>query len=1080
MSIFDNLFENYDYKHISGLSYELKSIYLNNLFKNTDKGILVVTASLFEASKYFQVLSNYTSDALLFPMDDFLTSEALAISPELKTTRLETMDALSCDSKKIVVTNLMGLLRYLPSKSSSKEKYIEIFKNADIKMGKIVESLDDNGYIKDTLVSKTGEYAVRGFILDIFPINEENPVRLEFFGDTVESIREFDIDSQRTIKECKSITIKPASETNSKEDSVSIYNYLDGLCVFEDYEGITASYNMLVEEMMNYSISNNKNPDTKYMFDLREIKFKETKYFETFDTALNKKDSIKYTCKDVDFAFNKENYGKQIMDYLSIYKTVIICMSDRYKANRVIEEIKSKKVVFSSESSIIEGSINVIIKKITSGFIYNNIIVIGENDLYSKRVENQYKTRFKIGTKVRDINKLNIGDYVVHIAHGIGRYQGLKTLVKDGIKKDYLLIEYNGTDKLYIPVEKIELINKFSPKEGMIPKLNKLGSPEWEKAKLKARKRAEDIAEDLLKLYAAREASVGFSFSKDTIDQIEFEKEFEHMATLDQIKVSEEIKEDMERPVPMDRLLCGDVGYGKTEVAFRAMFKAVLSNKQVALLCPTTILSNQHFTNALNRFSEEPVRIEILNRFVPSSKVKKVIQDLKEGKVDILIGTHRILSEDIVFKDLGLLIIDEEQRFGVKHKEKIKTFKNSIDVLTLSATPIPRTLQMSMAGIRNLSLIETPPIDRYPIQTYVLSANNQLIKDAIYKELSRGGQVFILHNNIETLESKRREIYSVAPDAKIVTAHGRMNKTELEDIMIKFINNEYNVLLCTTIIETGIDIPNVNTLIILDADKFGLSQLYQIRGRVGRSNRIAYCYLMYDKGKVLSEIATKRLKAISEFTELGSGFKIAMRDLAIRGAGDILGKEQAGFVDTVGIDLFMMMLSEEIDRMKGIVKEKEEEKEDSNPLLSVSTHISDDYVFDEEIKIEIHKKINSIDSYEKLNIVKEELEDRFGKLSEDILVYMHEEWFEKIAGKLNIKSVKQTKNFIELAISKEEILKMDRKKLFVEVTEISRMFRFSMRGSSMIITLDIVKLDRHFIYYLIELLDKFENCKKWN
>ena len=587
-----------------------------------------------------------------------------------------------------------------------------------------------------------------------------------------------------------------------------------------------------------------------------------------------------------------------------------------------------------------------------------------------------------------------------------------------------------------------------------------------------ARKRVQDIAKDLLKLYAARESIKGYAFDKDTDEQILFENEFSYTPTADQIRASQEIKKDMERPVPMDRLLCGDVGFGKTEVAFRAMFKAIMSGKQVAMLCPTTILANQHYENAIKRFQSYPINIAILNRFVTKGKINKIIQDLKEGKIDIVIGTHRVLSNDIEFKNLGLLVIDEEQRFGVKHKEKIKELKNNIDVLTLSATPIPRTLQMSMAGIRSLSLIETPPTNKYPVQTYVVAENDQLIRDAIYKELSRNGQVFILNNHIEEMDFQIKRINKLVPEAKVMSAHGQMSKNQLEDIMHKFINGEFDVLICTTIIETGIDIPNVNTLIIIDADHFGLSQLYQIRGRVGRGNNIAYCYLMYDKRKILSEIATKRLNVIKDFTELGSGFAIAMRDLSIRGAGDILGSEQAGYIDSVGVDTFLQMLDEEIKINKGEkIESNEDDQGDLQPLIDVNTTIDNNYIADEDLKIEIHKKINEITDIVTLNAIKNELEDRFGKLDEDIIIYMYEELFEALAIKLNIKRIRQTKNFIEIILPLEISSKINVGKLFMEASDITRMIRFSTRGKLLVLTLDIVKLEKHFIFYLIELLE---------
>ena len=531
----------------------------------------------------------------------------------------------------------------------------------------------------------------------------------------------------------------------------------------------------------------------------------------------------------------------------------------------------------------------------------------------------------------------------------------------------------------------------------------------------------------------------------------------------------------MERIVPMDRLLCGDVGYGKTEVAFRAIFKAVLSGKQVAFLCPTTILSNQHYKNALERFKNYPINIALLNRFVSTKETTKILEGLKEGKIDVVFGTHKLLNDQIAYKDLGLLIIDEEQRFGVKHKERIKQIKSNIDVLTLSATPIPRTLQMSMSGIKNLSVIETPPVDRLPVQTYVLSENNQIIKDAIHKELARQGQVFILYNKINNMDEKIHEIQKLVPEARITSAHGQMDKTELENIMMAFINKESDVLICTTIIETGIDIPNVNTLIVIDADRFGLSQLYQLRGRVGRSNRIAYCYLMYNKHKILSEVAEKRLKAIKEFTELGSGFAIAKRDLSIRGAGDILGSEQSGFIDSVGIDMFMKLLDDEINRQKGIVTPETNESE-TLPLIEVTTNISDNYVKEDDLKIYIHKLINNINNIDELKDVQNQLEDRFGKLNEDIIIYMYEELFEKKAKKLGVKDIKQNKNNIEIWLPLDLTNKIKIDDLFINLSKVSRKFRFGMRFKRLVITLDIVNLDKHFIYYLIDLLNILEKA----
>ncbi|MDD6323694.1 MAG: transcription-repair coupling factor [Bacilli bacterium] len=1091
MSFLDNIFKK-DAHEIVGLNNELKSIYIYNKFKTKNKSILLVTSNLHEAEQLYSSLTHHTDKVWLFPMDDFITSVAVASSPELKVTRLETLNNIINEDKVIVITNLMGYLRYLPSKDLFKESHITLKKEEVYNIDSIVEKLFSLGYKREVTVNMTGEIATRGFVLDIFPINCDNPVRIEFWGDEIDSIKSFNVDTQMTTDKLEQVTINPNTETlfknhkfgashdelKDEKGTVNIAGYLNNpQVIFNNYQALYANYALLVDEITNYNKGIEKN--IKYMFNLDELLPSDLIVFEELDElSLNIKDRLIYKKVNVEF-FPKESkeINKRLNEYLKLRKTVIICLSTRYQVNHLIEFLGNDKVTYTNEDKIFSDRINVIVKNLNDGFQTEEYVVITESELYGKKSESNYKTKFKYGTRIKDITKLNIGDFVVHGSYGIGRYTGLKTIVKNGLKKDYLTIVYRDEDKLYIPVEKIDLITKYSSGDGMQPKLSKLGSADWQKTKARARKHAEDIAEDLLKVYAIRESKKGFAFDKDGKEQIEFEKEFKYTETADQLRVTEEIKKEMESDKPMDRLLCGDVGYGKTEVAFRAIFKAIISGKQAAILCPTTILSNQHYKNALERFKNFPVDIALLNRFVSKKDIGETLDKLKKGQIDLLIGTHRILSDDVEFKNLGLLVIDEEQRFGVKHKEKIKKYKNNIDVLTLSATPIPRTLQMSMAGIRSLSLIETPPKDRYPIQTYVLPENAQIIKDAVLKELARGGQTFILYNNVQNIESKKIELERLIPTAKIGVAHGQMTKDKLEMVMLDFIDKKYDVLLCTTIIETGIDIESANTLIIIDADHFGLSQLYQIRGRIGRSNKIAYCFLMYDNKKILSEIATKRLKVIKDFTELGSGFAIAMRDLSIRGAGDLLGSEQAGFIDSIGVELFMQMVNEEINRLQG----KDIIPEDTNnklPLIDVETSIDDNYVSDEELKIEIHKKIASISSYESLKNVKNELEDRFGKLSDDLIIYMHEELFEKMADKLNIRKIKQTKNSVEIMLDKLLTNSLDGEKLFYEVSMLSRMFRFSMNFNNLTITLDTVKLDKHFIYYLLDLLKIIDKCRK--
>ena len=1071
MTFLDKIFNKVDSNELIGLNNELKSIYIYEKFKNSNNSVILVTTNLHEAGLIYNSLTHYTDKVWFFPMDDFITSEAIAVSPEFKITRLETMNSVIDEEKAIIITNLMGYLRFLPSKEKFKDSKINLKVGDSINLDDLIEKLFNLGYRRETTVNMTGEIAVRGYVIDIFPINSDNPIRLEFWGDEIDSIRTFNVESQLTLSKINEVTIFPNTETllekynfeakhremQYEKNITNITGYLNNpVTIYNNYHSLMVNYDLLLEEMLNYSISINLDPNTKYMFEFEKIQDKDAIIFEEFHNSSKNSKAQIFNKVDIE-AFPKDS--KQINDRLNIYlksgKLVIICLDSRYQVNKLIEFLDNKNLTYTNENELFPGKINLIVKKINGGFITDNYIVITEKELFDKKEENGYKTKFKYGTRIKDITKLEIGDYVVHGIHGIGRYDGLKTIVKNGLKKDYLTITYRDNDKLYIPVEKLDLITKYSSGDASIPKLNKLGSHEWQKTKARARKKAEDIAQDLLKMYAIRESKKGFAFDKDGPEQIAFEKEFNHVETPDQLRVTEEIKKDMESDKPMDRLLCGDVGYGKTEVAFRAIFKAIISGKQAAILCPTTILSSQHFQNAIERFKSFPVDIALLNRFVSPKETKETLEKLEKGQIDLLIGTHRILSDDVKFKDLGLLVIDEEQRFGVKHKEKIKEYKNNVDVLTLSATPIPRTLQMSIAGIRSLSLIETPPVDRYPIQTYVLAENKQIIKDAIYKELARGGQVFVLYNQVANIDVEKIELQRLVPEAKIGVAHGQMNKNELEKVMMDFTNKKYDVLLCTTIIETGIDIESANTLIIIDADHFGLSQLYQIRGRIGRSNK---------------KVATKRLKVIKDFTELGSGFAIAMRDLSIRGAGDILGSEQAGFIDSIGIELFMQMLNEEVAKLKG-EKPKEEETKDTPPLIDVATSINDSFVSDEDLKIEIHKKICSIDSYDSLNTIKHELEDRFGKLSEDLIIYMHEELFEKEAKEINIQNIRQTKNSIEITLDKDLTNKIDGEALFFETSNLSRMFRFSMKFGRLVITLDTVKLDKHFIYYLLDFIN---------
>lgn len=1100
MSFFDNIFDvgsmSSDYS-IIGLNKEMSSLYIYDSFIKYNKGILVVASELYEANLLFEYLSKYTDKVLFFPMDDFLTSEAISVSPEFKAERIDTLNKLINDDKYIVVTNLMGYLRYLPLPSLWKDSNVNISVNCDYDRDSLLNKLYNMGYIRNVLVNETGNIGVRGYVIDIFPIMEENPVRIEFWGDTVTSIKYFDVDTQRSISEIDNICIYPFTEFLLNDYSIdfinsqkylanygsvaSIYNYInDGICFFSDYNLILNSYSTLVDTIMDYDANYSADIKTNYMNSFTDIVIKHSVYIMNFDNVVNKSvKSLKFSINNIEnYDNNYEKLKSDLLNYVKNNKTVIICVLDKNMASRISDYLEIDDIIYTDECNIINGKINLIIKSIPRGFIYGNYIVISDVDIFSLgNTVKKYKSKFKTGTRTSNILDINKGDFVVHEMFGIGIYDGLVTIPKNGMKKDYLKIIYADDDILYIPVENIDRISKFSGKDGVGVKLNSLSNDNWQKKKGKVKAKLESIADDLLKVSADRELKVGFAFKKDDENQKMFDSGFVYTETPDQIKSINDIKREMESSKPMDMLLCGDVGYGKTEVAFRAMFKAVDSGKQVAYLCPTTILSNQQYTSCIERFKDFPVRIELLNRFVDKSRQKKIIDDLEKGLVDIVFGTHRLLSNDVKYKDLGLLVIDEEQRFGVTHKEKIKQYKSTVDVLTLSATPIPRTLQMSMSGVRSLSLIETAPQERYPIQTYVLEENNLVIKDAIYKELSRNGQTFILYNNVNNIETKVNEFRSLVPEAKIDYAHGQMNKVTLENKMNNFINNKFNVLVCTTIIETGIDIPNVNTLIILDADRFGLSQLYQIRGRIGRSNKIGYAYLMYGKNKFLTDTAIKRLDVIRKFTELGSGFKIAMRDLSIRGAGDILGREQSGFIDSIGIELYLKMLNEAVRKSKGEKIIEEDTKKNDKPLIEVSTHISDSYISDVELKILIHKKINEVKDETTLNDIRDELSDRFGKISEEMEIYMYEEWFEKIAKSLGINKVVTMKNNIDIELPCELSSKIDGERLFNDAYSISKMFRFFYKDSSIHIILDTIKLEKHFLIYLIELLEKIKGYK---
>ena len=1062
-------FEEFTYENgsiIEGLTKELSYRYIINYFDTQENSLLIVTSNLYDANKIQKSLQTYEENVFLFPMDDFLTSLALAVSPELKLKRLETLEKIQ-NNKCIVVTNMMGYLKLNTSLKEQNSLYQTLKTNTDVNRDSLVEIFEKLGYQRDSMVTSTGEYAVRGFVLDIFLVDEKHPIRIEFFGDTIESIRYFDENTQRTIEKIDEIVCKPVDEIIT-ENTSSLLDYMPNSTVFYyDYPLIMTAYTKLLEEKKTYLEEQNLE-DKKYFYSFEELLPTKELFINTVANEMQKKKVHSYKTTDIENFKGDFKKLKSFVDKnIALKKTIVFFLSTKEQ----IEEIKdlfNENVVLTNENELFLEKINIVQSKINKGFIWDNLVVISENDIEEIKEKITYKNNLHIGKKIRNLDAIAIGDYVVHRNHGIGIYAGVVTLTIGGLKKDYLQIEYFGNDKVYVPVEKISSIYKYSDKDGMKPQISKLNSTAWQRKKQALQKKIKDISGELIKLYAERNNIEGEAY-KDFEEETIFASDFTYEPTKDQQFAIEDVLKDMDSKVPMDRLLCGDVGFGKTEVAFRAMFKAVCNNKQVMYLCPTTILSKQQYESALDRFKNFPVEIRLFNRFTSSKEANEIIEDLASGKIDIVFGTHRLLSDKIKPKKLGLLVIDEEQRFGVTHKEKIKNLKKDVNVLTLSATPIPRTLKMSLSGLRDLSIIDTPPVNRYPIQTYVIPESDMIVKDAIYKELGRDGQCFILYNRVETIEKAVEKIHDLVPEARIQYAHGRLNKIELDNIMSDFINHKFDILVSTTIIETGIDIPNANTLIIYDADCFGLSQLYQLRGRVGRSNKIAYAYLLYSKEKMLNDIAVKRLQAIRDFTELGSGYKIAMRDLSIRGAGDLLGSEQAGFVDTVGISLYMKMIEEEMRRLKG---ENVETDDESESLVKVETHISDQYVSDEEVKIEIHKMINEIDSYQKLEDVRKNLEDRFGKITKEMEIYMYEEWFEKLAERLKITKVIQNNLYVLLWLPEETSNKVKGDKLFLQAFNINQKFEIKYENNQIGIKLNIVNNEKHFLYYIVPLLQK--------
>ena len=1035
--LFDfDIFKN---KKISLNKNEIYNQLLLYIFFSSKKNLLLVYPTLNEATEIYNELKNYVEDVYLFPEDDIITKKAIAASPELLFMRANLLNKINDNTQKIVIVHLNSFIKKLPSKKLYIDRKINLKVGQEINREELIKKLVEIGYKKESVVYDTSDFSVRGFVIDVFPITEQNPVRIEFFDNQIEKIKYFNPETQITTDSIDSISIGIISDESNEEPTLSLRDYLnDHLTVITNYNQLLEQEKMLIPQLRYLEIEDS-------LFNVKKLVKDDDIYLDTIN---NKKYDLKIDSKEIEkYNDDKERFVEDIIKHNGTLYT---------NNEKFVKYIKSK-----------EKSIKIKKDTLNHGFVYNNKYYFSEYDLYSTYLGKEKIKSTQYGTKIMSIDNIKNGDYVVHRKSGIGIYRGLKTLEKNGLKKDYLLIEYKGNDKLYMPVEDITKLYKYSAKEGSRPVINKLNSIEWTKTKLRIKERIKNITGELLKLYKERNIATIEPFKKDDENQVIFESEFEYEETPDQLKAAEEIKRDMEKSRPMERLLCGDVGYGKTEVIFRAIYKTVINGKQVAYLCPTTLLSHQQYDSAIQRFKNHGVNIELINRHFTNKVIQEKLNRLKEGKIDVIIGTHRLLSKDVEFKNLGLLVIDEEHRFGVEQKEKIKKYKSNVHILSVSATPIPRSLQMSLVGIRDLSLIESSPKNRYPVQTYVIEYNEMLIREVILKEISRKGQAFILYNNIFNMDKFYDKMRKLIPEARFCYAHGKMTKDEMQDIMYDFTNYKYDVLISTTIIENGIDIPNANTIVVIDSDKYGLSQLYQIRGRVGRSDKIAYAYLMYKKEKVLSTTSIKRLDAIKEFTELGSGYKISMRDLAIRGAGDILGKEQAGFIDSIGVGMYLDLINEEVN---GIDLDAEEENSD-NTSLDVETHIGEEYSDESEIIIDLHKKINGIKTKKELKEVLSEIRDRFGVTNVNLEIYAHEKYLEKLLEQTKISIIENDNLKVTLKLKKEVFNDLKIETLFYEAVKITTKFNFIYKGNAINITLLKASLDKNYIYYLVDLLE---------
>lgn len=988
---------------------------------------LILAEDERRAREIYEDYRFYDRKVYSYPAKDLLFFQADIHGNLLIRQRMKVIKALLEEKELTVVTSIDGCMDFLESLEKIKEELIHYESDSTVDIEQLKNQLVALGYERVGQVEMPGQFSVRGGIVDIYCLTEENPWRIELWGDEIDSIRSFDPESQRSLENLEELTIYPAVEHIGDKDMVSFLDYFpeERTIIFLDEPNRLTEKGGAVEEEYRQSRMHREEKGS------RNLPENWLCSFEQLQKELNKRNCISVCAlepKQAGWKVREKFYleVKSISAYNNSFELLVkdlhqykkqgyriaLLSGSRTRAERLAKDLQEEGLAAfygqDYDREICPGEIMVVYGHAKKGFEYPLIkfAVMTESDIFGQEQKKKKKKKNYSGSRIQDFAELSIGDFVVHEKHGLGIYRGIEKVEVDRIVKDYIKIEYRGGSNLYIPATQLDCLQKYSGADtAKAPKLNKLGTQEWNKTKSKVRGAVKNIAKELVELYAVRQEKEGYVCGPDTVWQREFEEMFPYEETEDQLSAIEDAKRDMESTRIMDRLICGDVGYGKTEVALRAAFKEVQESRQVAYLAPTTILAQQIYNTFVQRMKEFPVRVELLCRFRTPAQQKKAIEDLKKGQVDVLIGTHRILSKDVQFKNLGLLIIDEEQRFGVTHKEKIKQLKKDVDVLTLTATPIPRTLHMSLIGIRDMSVLEEPPMDRMPIQTYVMEYDEETVREAINRELRRGGQVYYVYNRVTDIADVALRIAKLVPDARVDFAHGQMSERELENVMYSFVNGDIDVLVSTTIIETGLDISNVNTMIIHDSDRYGLSQLYQLRGRIGRSNRTAYAFLMYRKNVMLKETAEKRLAAIREYTDLGSGFKIAMRDLELRGAGNLLGAQQHGHMNAVGYDLYCKMLNEAVKEAKGI---RTMEDFETSVDLNVDAYIPDSYISNEFQKLDIYKRIAGIETQQDYDDMLEELLDRFGEPGKAVLNLLAIAKLKAIAHQGYVTEIKQT------------------------------------------------------------------------